>query len=88
MRLLHAVAFSKLPWFKPTNVISLKTQPHAVNACVKRSSQRSLIDTLINFLDYFQQESNNKEQNGLNRNKLQMKFNTIYKLQPVHIFEL
>jgi hypothetical protein len=25
----------------PTNVISLKTQPRAVNACVKRSSQRS-----------------------------------------------
>jgi len=42
MRLLHAVAFSKkLPWFEPTNVISLKTQQHAVNACVKRSSQRS-----------------------------------------------
>jgi len=33
MRLLHAVAFSKkLPWFEPTKVISLKTQPHAVNA--------------------------------------------------------
>jgi hypothetical protein len=44
VRLLHAVAFSKqLPWFEPTNVGSLKTQPHAVNACVKRSSQRSLI---------------------------------------------
>jgi len=27
------VAFSeKLPWFEPTNVISLKTQLHAVNA--------------------------------------------------------
>jgi len=38
----NLVAFSKkLPWFEPTNVISLKTQPHAVNACVKRSSQRS-----------------------------------------------
>ncbi len=44
MRLLHAVAFSKkLPWFEPTNVISLKTQPRAVNACVKRSSQRSFM---------------------------------------------
>jgi len=29
------------PWFEPTNVISLKTQLHAVNACVERSSQRS-----------------------------------------------
>ncbi len=27
---------------EPTNVITLKTQSHAVNACVKRSSQRSL----------------------------------------------
>jgi len=26
---------------QPTKVIFLKTQPHAVNACVKRSSQRS-----------------------------------------------
>jgi len=44
VRLLHPDAFSKLlPWFDPTSVISLKTQPHAVNACVKRSSQRSLI---------------------------------------------
>jgi hypothetical protein len=42
MCLLHAVAFSKkLRWFEPTNVISLKTQPHAVNACGKRSLQRS-----------------------------------------------
>ncbi len=33
MRLLHAVAFSKkLSWFEPTNVITLKTQLHAVNA--------------------------------------------------------
>jgi len=32
----------KVPWFDPSNVISLKTQPHAVNPCVKRSSQRSL----------------------------------------------
>jgi len=33
VRLLRAVAFSKkLPWFEPTNVISLKTQLHAVNA--------------------------------------------------------
>ncbi len=28
--------------FEPTNVISLKMQLHALNACVKRSSQRSL----------------------------------------------
>jgi len=42
MRLLHEVAFRKiLPWFEQTKVISLKTQPHTVNACVKRSSQRS-----------------------------------------------
>ena len=42
VRLLHAFSFSKkLPWFKPAKVISLKTQLHAVNACVKRSSQRS-----------------------------------------------
>jgi len=42
MLLLHAVAFSKkLPWFESTSVISLKTQPHAVNSCVKRLSQRS-----------------------------------------------
>jgi len=38
----HAVALSKkLPCFEPTKVISLKTKPHAVHACVKRSSQRS-----------------------------------------------
>jgi len=37
VRLLHAVAFSKkLPWLAQTKVISLKTQPHAVNACVKK----------------------------------------------------
>ncbi len=43
MRLLHTVAFSKkLRWLSQTKVISLKTQPHAVNACAKRSSQRSL----------------------------------------------
>jgi len=42
VRLLHAVAFSKkLPWFELTYVISLKMQSHAVNACVKRSSQCS-----------------------------------------------
>jgi len=29
-------------WFAATNVISLKTQPHAVNACVKCLLQRSL----------------------------------------------
>jgi len=34
--------FKVIPWFESTNVISLKTQPHAVDACVKRSSQRSL----------------------------------------------
>jgi len=33
MRLLHAVAFSKkLRWSAQTKVITLKTQPHAVNA--------------------------------------------------------
>jgi len=42
MRLLHAVAFSKkLRWLAQTKVISLKTQLHAVNACVKRLSQLS-----------------------------------------------
>ncbi len=42
MRLLHAVAFSKkLRWLTQTKVITLKTQLQAVNACVKRSSQRS-----------------------------------------------
>jgi len=42
MRLLHAVAFSKkLRWLTQTKVITLKTQLHAVNACIKRSSQRS-----------------------------------------------
>jgi len=47
MRLLHVVAFSKkLPWYEPTKVISLKTQPHAENACAKRSSQRSFNDSL------------------------------------------
>ncbi len=34
--------FKEITWFEPTNVISMKTQLHAVNACVKRSSQRSL----------------------------------------------
>jgi len=35
MRLLHAVAFSKkLLWFE-SNISSLRTQPNAVNACVK-----------------------------------------------------
>jgi len=58
MHLLHAVAFSKLlPWFQPTNVITLKTQLNAENACVKRSSQRSLrsnktLKTTILFLNY------------------------------------
>jgi len=42
VRLLHVIAFSKyLPWFEPTKVSTLKTQSHALNACVKRSSQRS-----------------------------------------------
>ncbi len=51
MRLLHAVAFLKqLPWFEPTNVISLKMQPYAVNACVKRSSQRSLRTSFLSFV--------------------------------------
>ncbi len=41
------VAFSKkLPLFEPTNVITLKMQLHAVNACVKRSSQRSFSDSI------------------------------------------
>ena len=40
MRLLHAVAFSKkLRWLTQT---FLKTKLHSLNACVKRSSQRSL----------------------------------------------
>jgi hypothetical protein len=43
MRLLHTVAFSKkLRWLTQTKVTTLKTQLYAVNACVKRSSQRSL----------------------------------------------
>ena len=42
-RFTHAFAFSKkLPWLAQTKVITLKTHLHAVNACVKRSSQRSL----------------------------------------------
>jgi hypothetical protein len=33
MRLLHVVAFSKkLRWLAQTKAITLKTQPHAVNA--------------------------------------------------------
>jgi hypothetical protein len=48
MRLLHAVAFpKKLRWLKHTIVISLKTQLHAVNACVKRSSQCSLKELIL-----------------------------------------
>jgi len=42
----------QLRWFESTNVISLKTQLHAVNACVKRSSQRSFNEAFqfeINF---------------------------------------
>jgi len=42
MRLLHAV--KKLLYFEPTNVITLKTQPHAVNTPWKRVSQRSFKD--------------------------------------------
>ncbi len=43
MRLLHVVAFSKkLRLLAQTKVITLKTQLHAVNACVKRLSQRIL----------------------------------------------
>jgi len=42
MRLLHVVVFSKkLRWLAQTKVITLKTQLHAVNASVKRQSQRS-----------------------------------------------
>jgi len=42
MRLLHVFAFSKkLRWLAQTNVISLKTQLHAVNARWKRLSQLS-----------------------------------------------
>ncbi len=42
-RLLHSVAFSKkLRWLAQTKVISLKTQPYAVNARRKNVSQRSL----------------------------------------------
>jgi len=36
------LAFNMACKFEPTKIISLKTQPQAVNACVKRSSQRSL----------------------------------------------
>ena len=40
MRLLHAIAFSKkLLWLAQTNVISFKTQTHAVNASWKHVSQ-------------------------------------------------
>ncbi len=47
MRLQHAIAFSnKLRWLTQTKVIILKTQLHAVNACVKRSSQRSFKATV------------------------------------------
>ncbi len=45
MRLLHVVAFSmKLRWLAQTKIITLKTQLHAVNACVKRLSQRSFTE--------------------------------------------
>ena len=41
-------------WFDPTSIISLKTQPHAVNACVKCSSQRSFCaSTCISTHDQF-----------------------------------
>jgi len=43
MRLLHTVAFSKkLRWLTQAKVITLKTQLHAVSACLKRSLQRIL----------------------------------------------
>jgi len=42
-RFTHAVAFSKkFRCLTQTKVITLNTQLHAVNACVKRSLQRSL----------------------------------------------
>jgi len=47
VRLLRAFAFStKLCWFEPTKVISLKMQTHAVNARLKRLSQLSLTHML------------------------------------------
>jgi len=43
VRLLHAVAFSKkLPWFEPTNVITLKT----ATACSKRM-RKTLVATQL-----------------------------------------
>jgi len=43
MRLLHVVAFlKKLRWLAPIQVITLKTQLHAVSARRKRLSQLSL----------------------------------------------
>jgi len=46
VRLLQAVMFLKLLlWFKPSNVITWKTQTHAVNARWKRVSQHSFINS-------------------------------------------
>ncbi len=56
MRLQDAVGLSKkLSFFTQTKVITLKTQPHAVNSCVKRSSQRSI--TLEKFTRLKKQKS-------------------------------
>jgi len=50
MRLPHGVAFSKkLRWLTQIKVITLKTQLHAVNACLKRSSQGSFNDNIQPF---------------------------------------
>jgi len=54
MRLLHVVAFSKkLRWLAQTKVTTLKTQLHAVNACVKRLSQRSFMNNNIDLSNIF-----------------------------------
>jgi len=53
MRLLHVVAFSKkLSWLAQTKVIILKTQLHAVNACVNRLSQLSFINMVFVLLRF------------------------------------
>ncbi len=47
-RVHFLVAFSKyLPWLQPTNVITLKTQPHAVDALWKWVLQRSFNDGMV-----------------------------------------
>ncbi len=62
VRLLHAVAFSKkLRWLAQTKVITLKTQPHAVNACWKRVSQRSFTLTLSSSQGMFNLFFSNKK---------------------------